>query len=397
MAGIPKLLTNPNRSVNNGTMVPRLIENPIRSALLSSGQIILLLGARQVGKTTLLNQLASQFKAQSKTFLYLNCDVEEDRQQLDTTSLTLLQSLTNQSEILLIDEAQQLTNPGLTLKIIHDRLPAVKVLATGSSSLDLKNQLSDPLTGRYLDFTLFPFSLAEVAQNQDLRYFLHPATNFGLYPSVFLDQNPAARALALTKIIDSYLFKDVLEFQKVRQPQVLKDLTRALAYQIGSEINENELSGRLKIDRKTVLNYLDLLEKTFVIIRVFPFSKNPRREIGRNYKIYFVDLGIRNALIGDFNIIELRADSGRLWENFLVVERLKKYANAGQTVNYNFWRSYGGAEIDYLERGLTEFTPSAFEFKLGNGKPSKGARSFEKKYKIKTSLINQSNFQKFII
>ncbi|MBI3384572.1 ATP-binding protein [Candidatus Gottesmanbacteria bacterium] len=377
-------------------MIPRLIEKVVKSALLGSGKIVLLLGARQVGKTTILNNLASSLQDQNQTMIYLNCDLEEDRRRLDTTSLTILRDLVKNFDFLLVDEAQRLTNSGLTLKIIHDQLPKTKVLATGSSSLNLKNKLSDPLTGRYLDFTLYPFSLVETSGKQNLDYFLPSVMNFGLYPEIYLDQNPAAKATKLIKIIDSYLFKDILEFQKVRQPQILKDLTKALAYQIGSEVNENELASRLKIDRKTVINYFDLLEKTFVIVRVFPFSQNPRREIGRKYKIYFVDLGIRNALIGDFNVPTIRADIGKLWENFLVIERLKKIANAGEIINVNFWRSYGGAEIDYLERKPMEKLPRAFEFKFGQGKMSKGARSFEEKYNIKPQLVNQENFSDFI-
>lgn len=380
-------------------MIPRLIEKPLENTLEKSQQIVILLGARQVGKTTILNALSEKIRLKGKKILYLNCDLEEDLKRLDTTSLTLLKKLTQDFDYLFVDEAQRLTNPGLTLKIIHDQLPQIKTLVTGSSGLDLKNQLSDPLTGRFLDFTLYPLSLAEIVQKdiQKVDYYLPDALNFGFYPAIFLNNSPQEKITALNKIIDSYLFKDILAFQKVRQPQVLKDLTRALAYQIGSELNENELANRLKIDRKTVVNYLDLLEKTFVIIRVFPYSQNPRREIGRNYKIFFVDLGIRNALIGDFNSSQIRADIGHLWENFLIIERLKKYAHGAQIINYNFWRSYGGAEIDFLEKKPDEQKIGAFEFKYGSGNLSKGARSFEKKYFTKVKLINQINFKDFIL
>lgn len=379
-------------------MIPRLIEIVLKKALSQKRKIIILLGARQVGKTTIIKSLAQNLEKENKKVVYLNCDLAEDLQRIDTNSLTVLTGLTRNADFLFIDEAQRLLNPGLTLKVIHDQLPSVHVLATGSSSLDLKNKLSDPLTGRFFDFTLFPLSLAEMLKNSNLQPdFLFPELmTFGLYPEVYLENNRQQKMILLNKLVDSYLFKDVLEFQKVRQPQVIRDLTRALAYQVGSEVNENELANRLKVDRKTVVNYLDLLEKTFVIIRVFPFSQNPRREIGRSYKVYFQDLGIRNALIADFNPLEIRADIGRLWENFLIVERIKSFANLGKTINFNFWRSYSGAEVDYLEKGLADPKMKAFEFKYTDSRLSRGALSFQKKYLLPVKLVNRKNYSGFL-
>lgn len=379
-------------------MIPRLIEKPIHQALNTGHKIILLFGARQVGKTTVLNSLNIRLKNEGKKVIYLNCDLEEDLREINTTSLTVLSKSVGNAKYLFIDEAQHLDNPGLTLKIIHDQLPDIHVVATGSSSLDLKNKLSDPLTGRFLDFTLYPFSLSEVVPEKDKQanFLLSEFMIYGSYPEVYLEGSKTNKEVFLSKIIDSYLLKDILSFQKVRQPQVIKDLTRALSYQVSSEINENELSNRLKVDRKTIVSYLDLLEKTFVIIKVFPYSKNPRREIGRNYKIYFTDLGMRNALIGDFNQLELRSDLGALWENFLILERLKLYANRGETINYNFWRSYGGAEIDYLERQSSERQMQAFELKYAGNRISRGAVSFSKEYKLPVNLINRENYLEFI-
>ena len=378
-------------------MIPRLIEKTLKAAL-AQKKVLILLGARQTGKTSLLEVLRQKLIADGKRILYLNCDLDEDRRRISTSSLTVLINLAGDLDFLLIDEAQRLDNPGLTLKIIHDQLPQVRVLATGSSSFDLKNKLSDPLTGRYLDFNLFPLSIGEILKDSRAQPdFLFPELmTFGLYPAIYLEKNRQQKIVLLNKLIESYLFKDVLEFQKVRQSQIIRDLTRALAYQIGSEINENELANRLKVDRKTILNYLDLLEKTFVIIRAFPFSQNPRREIGRNYKIYFVDLGIRNALIGDFNPPEIRVDLGRLWENFLVLERLKSFANKGEMVSFNFWRSYSGAEVDYLERRMDTPQMTAFEFKYGGGRLSRGAASFKKRYKLPVILINRKNYLDFL-
>ena len=386
-------------------MIPRLVEHLVLSSLVSSGKIILVLGARQVGKTTLVKDIGKKLKGKGK-ILYLNCDIDEERSLVDTTSKILLERSLSDAGVLIIDEAQRLDNPGLTLKIIHDNFPQIKVLATGSSSFDLKNKLSDPLTGRYLDFILYPFSFAEVLAAGELSLnaallkkqadtLLPQAMLYGFYPDIYLENNPRQKQVLLERIVESYLFKDILSFQRVRNSEAIKDLTRAIAYQIGSEINENELSNRLRIDRKTVVSYLDILEKAYIIVSVHPYSKNPRREIGKNYKIYFIDLGIRNALIGDFNPVQLRSDIGFLWENFLFIERKKLYANQGKSIESNFWRSYSGAEVDYIEKATNEEI-KAFEFKYGTGSLSKGARSFINEYGIKVQLINQENYLDFI-
>jgi len=378
-------------------MIPRLTENIIVGALNEPRKIILLLGARQVGKTTLLKSILERFKKENKKTAYLNCDLAEDRRALDTTSITLLTRILPDSGFVFIDEVQRLENPGLTLKIIYDNLPSICVLATGSSSFDLKNKLSDTLTGRYFDFTLYPFCLREILDRPESADFLLPELLiFGSYPEVFLAKESGIKERLLEKITESYLFKDIFSFQRVRYPQIVENLARALAYQIGAEINENELANRLKIDRKTVINYLDVLEKAFVIFRLYPFSRNPRREIGKNYKVYFLDLGIRNALIGDFNPLEIRDDYGALWENFLILERIKKFANSGKTRQFYFWRSYGGAEIDLLEKGSRIPQMTAFEFKYRQGKISRGAISFSKKYSLPVNLINRSNYLDFI-
>lgn len=387
-------------------MIPRLSEDLIFSSLKSSGKIILVLGARQVGKTTLVKDIGKRLETEGKKVLYLNCDLAEDNGAVNTNSKAVLEKLLSGVDVLLIDEAQRLDNPGLTLKIIYDNFPKVRVLATGSSSFDLKNKLSDPLTGRYLDFTLHPFSFTEVLQTADEETnelllkgkadaLLPQVMLYGLYPDVYLSNTPEQKQALLERIVESYLFKDILTFQRVKNSQAIKDLTKALAYQIGSEVNENELSNRLKIDRKTVVSYLDVLEKSYVIISAHPYSKNPRREIGSHYKIYFIDLGIRNALIGDFNSLDLRSDTGFLWENFLFIERRKLFANKASVVTSNFWRSYGGAEVDYIEKA-TNKELKAFEFKFGNGSLSRGSSSFTSEYKLNVQLVNQENYLNFI-
>lgn len=387
-------------------MIPRLIEQVVMNKLTSEEKLILVLGARQVGKTVLVKDIKGRLERDGKRTLYINCDIAEDLAAVDTTSGVLLGQLVKDIDYLFIDEAQRLSNAGLTLKIILDNFSHVKVLATGSSSFELKNKLSDALTGRYLDFILYPLSFAEVLASQSLSKSKPIAKNqadallsgtllTGLYPGIYEKNDPQSKLELLDKIIESYLFKDVLSFQKVRHSQAIKDLAASVAYQVGSEVNEDELANRVKIDRKTVLSYLDILEKAYVIVRVYPFSKNPRREIGRKYKVYFVDLGIRNALIKDFNPLNLRADMGCLWENFLIIERLKAYANIGKSISYNFWRSYGGAEVDYLEKTMDK-NLEAFEFKYSGDNLSRGAASFTEEYKTKVTLINQDNYLPFI-
>ncbi len=367
-------------------------------------KIVIILGPRQVGKTTLLNSIESKLKKAGKTVLYLNCDISEHRDSINTSSFTRLNNLARGYDYLAIDEAQKLDNPGLTLKIIHDHIPNVRLIATGSSSFELKNRLSDPLTGRFLDFMLYPFSLQELLQGKPTKLqkniaaaLLPDLLTFGSYPEVYLLAQRKNKITLLTKITESYLFRDILEFQKVRYSDAIRNLTTALAYQIGSEINENELSGRLKIDRKTVVSYLDILEKAFVITRLYPYSKNPRREIGRSYKAYFLDLGLRNALIGDFNPPYLRKDIGVLWENFILLERKKHISNMGNSAQYYFWRKYGGAEVDLLEKRIDASEIEAFELKYGQGKLSRGAYSFMKEYGKKVKLIGQENYIDFIV
>lgn len=387
-------------------MIPRLIEKHILHSLSTLQKIILVLGARQVGKTTLVKNIQKIFESNGRKVLYLNCDIDEQKGAINTTSKTLLAQLISNIDLLIIDEAQRLDNPGLTLKIIHDNFPQVKVLATGSSSFELKNKTSDPLTGRYIDFSLYPLSFTEILSDQQESTNVVLAKNqadvllsqvllYGLYPDIYKEGNPQNKQLFLEKLQESYLFKDILSFGNIRNSQAIKDLTRALAYQIGSEVNENELASRLKIDRKTVVSYLDILEKSFVIKKMHPYSKNPRREIGRNYKVYFVDLGIRNALIGDFNPIAIRADAGFLWENFLFLERMKFFANNNKPLVYNFWRSYGGAEVDYIEKPI-DSTLKAYEFKFNAKSVSRGAHSFSKQYGIKVKLVNKDNYLQFV-
>ena len=388
-------------------MIPRFLENVITQQMTSLHKAIIVLGARQVGKTTLLQSLEAGLNHLGKSTRYLNCDLEEERQAINTTSRTLLDRLVAGIDAILVDEVQRLDNPGLTLKILVDLYPKLIVLVTGSSSFELRNRMSDALTGRYLDYHLYSFSIGEVLQvagiSDDLALrkpaadaLLSDILRYGFYPEVYLEPNPTIKQLLLSKIVESYLFKDILSFQRLRYSQIIIDLARALAYQIGNEVNESELANRLKIDRKTVVNYLDILEKSFVVHRLPPFSRNPRREIGSQSKIYFLDLGIRNALIGDFNDLSLRSDRGAIWENFLIIERLKAFQNMGRSIQGRFWRNYSGSEVDYIEEIGSEAL-RAYEFKYASSTSTRGAVSFTKTYTIDVQLINQENYMPFLL
>jgi predicted AAA+ superfamily ATPase len=372
-------------------MIPRISQHTVIDAL-SPWRIVILYGARQTGKTTILKSIESQIH---KTMHYFNADTLEDRSRLDTTSLAALATVAQNTEYLLIDEAQRLTNPGLTLKILHDQFPKLHIVATGSASFELKNRISDALTGRAKTITLYPFSLPELTDfvavaKAGIDPFVSDMLTYGSYPQVWLSKTHAEKVDRLNQIVDSYLFKDILQLETIRGSEPLSQLVRAVAYQIGNLVNESELAVCLKIDRKTVNRYLTILEQLFIITRVYPYAKNPRREIGKQYKLYFTDLGIRNALIGDFNIPSIRNDLGALWENWCAIERLKQAYNAGNTVKPMFWRTYNGAEVDWLE--LTAQGIRAYEMKYGEKYARKSATSFTRLYNIPVTTITWNSY-----
>lgn len=372
-------------------MIPRSIQNNVTKALLESNKIIIVLGPRQAGKTTLINDVCNNLPDLNSKILKLNCDTEEDLNLINTTSLSNLRNLLIDKNYLIIDEVQRLTNSGLTLKIIRDNFPKLKILVTGSASFEIKNKLSDALTGRYFDFTLYPLSYSEINNKQLPESLLI----YGGYPDVFLESNPELKRAKLSRIVESFLFRDILAYSKIRSSESLVNLARAVAFQIGSELNENELSSRVKIDRKTLISYLDILEKSFVIKRLHPYSQNPRREIGRRYKVYFVDLGIRNQLIGQFSPLNLREDYGKLWENFLVIERLKKWSPSLNIPPSYFWRNLNGSEVDYLE--LNDGKVEGYEFKLNPSNKVRFPETYVKTYKNTPKLITPNNFSEFIV
>lgn len=375
-------------------MIPRFVQQNVIKSLTEWRKIVLILGPRQSGKTTLITAIRSVLEESGDKARYFNCDIEEDRAAINTTAITRLSGAASGVRYLFVDEAQRMDNPGLNFKILYDHFPHLRIIATGSSSFDLKNSVSDAMTGRYVDFMLYPLSLSEIEAYEkpvDGRLLTSQLLLYGSYPEVYTLKEPQLKRKLLEKITESYLFKDILAFSRVRNSEAIRNLARALAYQTGSEINENELASRIKIDRKTLLSYLDILEKGFVIYRLYPYSKNPRREIGRRYKIFFVDVGIVNALIGDFNPLEMRADRGRLWENFLIIERIKRNAVAETAARSYFWRNYNGSEVDYIE--VDGSAIAAWEIK-DNAKTamSRGAKVFTKTYGPSVRMVNRDNY-----
>ncbi|MBK6645123.1 MAG: ATP-binding protein [Anaerolineales bacterium] len=374
-----------------GEFLSRTIQTSIEKALYKKRAMVIY-GARQVGKTTLLKNLMARQPANT---LYLNCDEPDIRERLTNATSTQLNSLFAGATLICIDEAQRVRNIGITLKLAVDNFPDRQIIATGSSSFDLSNQIVEPLTGRKYEFYLHPFSLQELQQLYsplELERLLPQRMIFGMYPEITLDEPEAQNKIK--EIARSYLYKDVFEHQQVKNPDILEKLLQALALQIGSEVSFNELANLLKIDKKTVERYIELLEKTFVIFRLKPFSRKLRNELTKLRKVYFWDTGVRNALINNFNAIDLRADTGALWENFMLGERFKRNQNLGLEWNAHFWRTHQGQEIDYVEeREGGEL--SAFEFKWQR-ESAKPPAAFSTAYPDSSyKLINKFNFMEF--
>ena len=372
-------------------VIPRTIQKKIENRLFK-GKVIIVYGPRQVGKTTLIKEIQ---KRRSEKSVYLNCDEPDIRQMLTDVTSTEIKELIGSNTLVFIDEAQRVKNIGITLKIIADTFPDKQAVATGSSSFDLSNKIAEPLTGRKYEFYLYPYSIEELSRTYsdiEIKRILEKRILFGMYPEIVQGNNEAA--IQLRSITQSYLYKDVLQYQYIKNPEVLEKLLQALALQIGNEVSYNELSELVGVDKKTVSNYIQILEKAFVIFRLMPFSRNIRNELKKLRKIYFYDTGIRNALINNFNALNLRQDTGNLWENFIISERIKFNRNHFIYKNIYFWRTHGQQEIDYLEEEQGRL--QGFEFKW-NKKTFRKPRAFLDAYPGSTvELINKDNFSKFI-
>lgn len=372
-------------------MIRREIEPLIKNDF-NRGKIIVVLGARQVGKTTLFNDLMENHD----DVLILNCDNYDDRSDLENKTSTALKNLIGHHKIVMIDEAQRVKNIGMTLKIIADmKLPA-QILVTGSSSLEISSEINEPATGRLFEYHLYPLSLRELAvhtSQREEKRLLETRMIYGSYPEIVTHPGDAKRLLV--SLANNYLYKDLLEYKGVKKPEILHKLVRALALQIGSEVSYNELAGIVGVDKATIENYINLLEKCFVIFRLSSYSRNVRNEIKKGKKIYFYDNGIRNALISNFSPLELRTDTGVLWENMMISERVKSNDYKRNYAQLFFWRTQQQQEIDLIEEKDGSIT--AYEFKWNEKKKVSLPAIFQKNYPDTAfKIINRDNYTAFV-
>ena len=364
-------------------MIRRILQSVIESKLFK-GKAIILIGARQVGKSTLFRQITEERK---EAVLTLNCDEPEVKELLSDINTPELKMLIGNNKIVVIDEAQRIPEIGMTLKRITDNFPEIQLLVTGSSSFELQNNLNEPLTGRKYEYHLYPISTAELYENRGLlavKQTLEARLIYGSYPDI-INHADEAKELIMN-ISNSYLYKDLLALEDIRRPVLLEKLLTALALQIGGEISYNELAQTIGSDSKTVEKYINLLEKCYVIFRLNAFNRNLRTELKKSKKVYFYDNGIRNAIIQNFAPLSLRQDTGALWENFFISERIKANHYAGYYVKSYFWRTTQQQEIDYIEEADGNF--SAFEMKWNpNKRQTTFPSPFLKTYPVEKAVI----------
>ena len=368
-------------------IIPRQIQKEIENRLFK-GKIIIIYGARQVGKTTLVKEILKKYPQNSD---YYDCDEPDVRQALADKTSTELRAFFGRKKLVVLDEAQRVKNIGLTLKLIIDNFPDIQIIATGSSSFDLASKVIEPLTGRKYEFNLYPFSLEElksVYSKLEFDRLLEQRIIFGLYPGVIKsDEEPVKYLKELTK---SYLYQDILQYGGIKHSEAIEKLVQALALQIGNEVSYNELASTVGIDKNTVAGYIEILEKAFIVFRLRPFNRNLRNELKKLRKIYFYDTGVRNAVINNLNPISLRNDVGSLWENFMISERLKHNQNNQREKNIYFWRTLTGQEIDYLEEEGGRINGYEFKWLKQKFRPNKTFLSAYPKSKIQ--LINRNNY-----
>jgi predicted AAA+ superfamily ATPase len=339
----------------------RTLEN-----LMEPGKVVLILGARRTGKTTLLNHFLAGV---NEPYLSVSGDDLIIQEYLSSGSIEKLRAFVGDRRLLAIDEAQRIRDIGLNLKLMVDSVEGLRIVATGSSSFDLASQVGEPLTGRKFTLRLYPLAQMEIGTMEDAAQTaarLESRLVYGSYPEVVLAQDNSRREAYLKEIISSYLYKDILELDGVRHAAKLARLLQLLAFQVGREVSCTELGTSLGMSKNTVERYLDLLEKSFVLVHMTGFSRNLRKEITKNQRWYFLDTGVRNALINNFNPLSLRDDAGMLWENYLILERLKNQEYTRRSANTYFWRTYSRQEIDLVEE--REGNLFGYEITWGKGR-----------------------------
>ena len=373
--------------------IKRWITQEIQKKLsLKKGKIIILYGARQVGKTSLAEKILKNLKGKT---LNLKGGEEQTSMIFSCRSLAKMKSLVSGYDLLFIDEAQKIKDIGLNLKILHDSLPHLKIIVTGSSSFELASAIHEPLTGRNWTYHLYPIAFCEMKHywnDHELSQKMRDSLVYGSYPELFSLENALDKQEYLYSLSRDYLYKDIFEVEGIRNSQKIKKLLRLLAFQIGQEVSLTEIGKQLEMNKKTVERYIDLLEKFFVIFPLTGFRRNLRKEVSQKPKIYFRDLGMRNALINNFNLLEDRNDIGMLWENFIITERLKYNVYRKHFSSSYYWRTYTGAELDYVEEAGGRL--SGYEIKWK--KKALAPLSWKESYKAGYNCINSENFLKFI-
>ena len=362
---------------------------------LGKNKVILILGTRRVGKTVLAETIKSNYQG---PVLVLNAEDFDVQEMLKNRSVANYKRIIGSATLLIIDEAQVLSEIGPILKLMIDNIPELTIIATGSSSFDLANKTGDPLTGRLMQFHLYPLSQAEIAAQENA---LETVQNleerliFGSYPELFQLSGIQEKSTYLLQLVQLYLLKDILAYEGIRQSDKIVKLLRLIAFQCGAEVSYNELAGQLGISKNTVENYLDLLSKVFIVYKVGAYSTNMRKEVSKSSKWFFYDNGIRNAIVNDFRLLALRNDEGLLWENYLIAERIKKNAYRGKNVQYYFWRNYNQQEVDLVELENGQLT--AFEFKYSATKKVKRPAAFATAYpEVVFQVISKDNYLDWI-
>ena len=374
-------------------MIKRSIENLIKGQL-HGGRAIIVMGARQVGKTTLLKQV---FSTDSSDVLWMSGDEPDVRGMFENMTSTRLRSIIGNHRVVIIDEAQRIEDIGIKLKLIIDQIPSVQLMATGNSSFELANKINEPLTGRKWEYKLFPLSFNELVNETNLleekRMVPHRMV-YGSYPDVVT--HPGKEVAILRELTESYLYKDILEFDRIHKPEKLTKLLQALAYQVGAEVSYNELSQLCGLDAKTVASYISILEQAYIIFRLGTFSRNLRNELKNSRKIYFYDNGIRNALIGNFSQVENRTDAGALFENYAIAERMKRKEYLMDYARSWFWRNTNKQEIDYIEEKDGKI--HAYELKWNPKRKASAPLSFRNAYPdADFTVINRDNIEDLLL
>ena len=371
-------------------MYSRYLREKIESRL-GSGKAIVVIGPRQVGKTTLIESIL-----EIKDYLLLDGDDPKTRTILTGPNTEQIRTILGKYKYVFIDEAQRIEGIGLTLKIITDRFKDVQLLTSGSSSYDLTNKINEPLTGRKWEYQLFPISWEEFENHHGYLNSEQQLENrllYGFYPDVL--NNVGDEISILRNLVNSYLYKDTLPYSDIRKPEVLEKLVQALALQIGSEVNYSELAQIVNVDKNTISKYIDILQQAYIIFKLSSFSRNVRNEIKTNKKIYFYDNGVRNMLIGNFNPLDLRTDNGALWENFLISERKKQIEYKQSLARTYFWRTKQQQEVDFVEENSGKIT--GYEFKWNKKKSTRFPKTFIESYNAEGNVIDKDNFREFVI